>query len=74
MERALFIVAIVFGSIWLSHYLRYLRKRMDMKLAAEKEFTTGLKSELEEIRQRLANLEKIITDKGYRVREEIDRL
>ncbi|MCW8195041.1 hypothetical protein F6455_09610 [Proteobacteria bacterium 005FR1] len=72
--RAILILFIVFGSIWLSHHLRYTRKRMELKLNAEREFSKGLKTELEEIRERLANLEKIVTDKGYRLREEIDKL
>jgi hypothetical protein len=72
--RVILILTIVFGSIWLSHYMRYTRKRMELKLNAEKEFSKGLKAELEEIRERLTNLERIVTDKGYRIKEEIDRL
>lgn len=72
--KTLFILFVVFGSIYASHYLRYHRRKLYMRLDAEKEFSKGLKVELDEIRQRLANLEKIVTDKGYRIREEIDQL
>lgn len=72
--RVVLILTIVFGSIWLSQHMRYRRKRMELELNAEREFSKGLKAELQDIRERLANLERIVTDKGYRVKEEIDRL
>lgn len=74
VTKTLFILFVVFGSIFGSHWLRYHRRKLEMRLDAEKEFSKGLKVELDEIHERLANLEKIVTDKGYRVREEIDRL
>lgn len=72
--KTLLILFIVFGSIFASRYLRYRMRMFEMKLSAEKEFSGDLKVELEDIRERLSNLEKIVTDKGYRVREEIDSL
>ncbi|MEX1032087.1 MAG: hypothetical protein WDZ30_01875 [Cellvibrionaceae bacterium] len=74
ITRAIFIVVLVFGCIWASHYLHYHRKKMEMKLNEEKKFSKGLQVELAEIRERLTNLEKIVTDKGYRIKEEIDNL
>lgn len=68
------IVAIIFGSIFGGRYLRHQMRMFELKLAAEKEFSGDLRKELNEIRDRLATLEKIVTDKNYQLREEIDNL
>lgn len=72
--KTVLILFIVFGSIFASRYLRYRMRMFELKLSAEKEVSGDLKKEMEQIRARLANLEKIVTDKGYRVKEEIDSL
>lgn len=68
------ILLIIFGSIFTGRYLRYRMRMFELKLKAEKETSSELRVELSEIRDRLSVLEKIVTDKGYRVREEIDQL
>lgn len=72
--RAVLILIVIFGFIYAGRYMRYRMRMFEMKLKAEKEFSGNLKDELEQIRTRLATLERIVTDKGYRVREEIDNL
>lgn len=72
--KTVLILFIIFGSIFASRYLRYRMRMFELKLSAEKEVSGDLKQEMEQIRARLANLEKIVTDKGYRVKEEIDSL
>lgn len=70
----LLILLIIFGSLFAGRYMRYRMRVFEIKLKNEKEVAGELKTELEQIRQRLATLERIVTDKGYQVREEIDRL
>ncbi|MGH1470791.1 MAG: hypothetical protein ACRBCS_06330 [Cellvibrionaceae bacterium] len=66
--KTLFILIVVFGSIIGSRYIQHKTKIFEMKLKSEKEFSSGLKIELEDIKSRLATLEAIITDKGYEIK------
>jgi len=68
------ILLIIFGSLFAGRYLRYRMRMFELKLKTEREVSAELRVELAQIRDRLSVLEKIVTDKGYRVREEIDQL
>ena len=69
-----FIVAIIFGCMFGGRYLRHKMRMFELKLETEKSFSGDLRKELEEIRDRLATLEKIVTTKKYQLSEEIDNL
>ena len=68
------VVAIIFGSIFGGRYLRHKMRMFELQLETERSFSGDLRKELDEIRDRLATLEKIVTDKKYQLREEIDGL
>ncbi|MGI1679987.1 MAG: hypothetical protein K6L75_14695 [Cellvibrionaceae bacterium] len=74
ISRTIFILVIVFGSIFGSRYLQHKSKMFEMKLQSEKDFSNGLKVELEDIKGRLATLETIVTDKGYEIKDQINKL
>lgn len=72
--EAVLILGVIFGFLFAGRYLRHKQRMFEMQLRAEKEFSSELRLELDEIKERLAALEKIVTAKGYQVREEIDGL
>ncbi len=72
--KTIFILSVVFGAIFLSRYMRHRMRMFEMTLRTEKEFSGGLKVELDEIRDRLAALEVIVTNKGYQIKEDINNL
>ena len=72
--KTIFILSVVFGAIFLSRYMRHRMRMFEMTLRTEKEFSGSLKVELDEIRDRLAALEVIVTNKGYQIKEEINNL
>lgn len=72
--KAIFIVTIVLGSVFGAHYIRYKTRMFEMKLRHEKEFSSELKVELDTIRERLAVIEAIVTEKGYEIKDQINKL
>lgn len=72
--KTLLILGLVFGFVFAGRYLRHRRHLFEMQLRAEREYSGELKMELQDIRDRVAALETIVTAKGYRVGEEIDGL
>ncbi|GAB6261187.1 hypothetical protein [Photobacterium sp. R1] len=70
---AVWIIAIIFGALVLQQYLRLQAKQQDSERLASKEAEL-LRAELSELKARVAVLEKIVTDKGYQIQDEIDHL
>ncbi|KKC98057.1 MULTISPECIES: hypothetical protein [Photobacterium] len=70
---AVWIIAIIFGALIVQQYLRLQAKQKDRERLASQE-AEALRAEMTELRERLSVLEKIITDKGYQVKEDIDQL
>ena len=68
------IVLVVFGFIFGSRYLRHRMRIFEMTLDREKAYSSELQVKLDKIDDRLATLEKIVTDRGYQLDEEIERL
>lgn len=68
---ALIIIAMVFG-------FALMERRYKSRLAKEKMHTDSRKTETDrefhDLKKRVETLEKIVTDKGTRLREEIDAL
>lgn len=72
--KGVFIVLVVFGFLLGSRYLRHRMRMFELNLQHEKDFSSELQTKLEKIDDRLASLEKIVTDKGYQLDEEIEKL
>ncbi|UTM59311.1 hypothetical protein L4174_021655 [Photobacterium sp. CCB-ST2H9] len=70
---AVWIIAIIFGALVLQQYLRLQAKQQESERLASKEAEL-LRAELSELKARVAVLEKIVTDKGYQIQDEIDHL
>ncbi|KDM89806.1 hypothetical protein [Photobacterium galatheae] len=70
---AVWIVAIIFGALVLQQYLRLQAKQQESARLASKEAEL-LRAEMSELKARVAVLEKIVTDKGYQIQDEIDHL
>ncbi|MCG2838027.1 hypothetical protein L6J37_14405 [Photobacterium sp. WH77] len=70
---AVWIIAIIFGALIVQQYLRLQAKQKDRERLASQE-AEALKAEMTELRERLSVLEKIVTDKGYQIKEDIEKL
>ncbi|NMP17696.1 hypothetical protein [Thalassotalea sp. Y01] len=64
------VITVVYG---IFEYLKQRQKFQQERIKHEK-VTGDLESELTNIKQRLVVLEKIVTDKGYDLKQEIDDL
>ncbi|TKB47117.1 phage shock protein B [Thalassotalea mangrovi] len=67
-----FIVIIVVASLIFAYFNERQRIQLNQKNSDDQ--NDALANEIEELRQRIATLEKIVTDKGYDLKDEIDRL
>ncbi|MBD8513627.1 hypothetical protein P0Y67_15595 [Photobacterium sp. SP02] len=70
---AVWIIAIIFGALIVQQYLRLQAKQKDRDRLASQE-AEALRAEMTELRERLSVLEKIVTDKGYQIKEDIEKL
>ncbi|MEI8593755.1 hypothetical protein [Photobacterium sp. Hal280] len=70
---AVWIIAIIFGALIVQQYLRQQAKQKDSDRLASQE-AEALRVEMAELRERLTVLEKIVTDKGYQIKEDIEKL
>ncbi|WP_120512770.1 hypothetical protein [Photobacterium salinisoli] len=70
---AVWIIAIIFGALIVQQYLRLQAKQKDRERLASQE-ADALRAEMTELRERLSVLEKIVTDKGYQIKEDIEKL
>ncbi|WP_311567435.1 hypothetical protein [Photobacterium arenosum] len=70
---AVWIIAIIFGALIVQQYLRLQAKQKDRERLASQE-AEALRAEMTELRERLSVLEKIVTDKGYQIKEDIEKL
>ncbi|NAW64558.1 hypothetical protein [Photobacterium halotolerans] len=70
---AVWIIAIIFGALIVQQYLRLQAKQKDRDRLASQE-ADALRAEMTELRERLSVLEKIVTDKGYQIKEDIEKL
>ncbi|MFT5236081.1 MAG: hypothetical protein ACI8SK_000767 [Shewanella sp.] len=69
------IVALIFGFPWLSYdYFKYKTKMKQLEAKLQDSEKVQVIDELNSVKHRLVVLEKIITDKGYEVNEEIRKL
>ncbi|QUJ69573.1 hypothetical protein KDD30_22785 (plasmid) [Photobacterium sp. GJ3] len=70
---AVWIIAIIFGALIVQQYLRLQAKQQEKDRLASRE-AEALREEMAELKARVSVLEKIITDKGYQVKEDIEGL
>ncbi|MDO6708890.1 hypothetical protein [Photobacterium sp. 1_MG-2023] len=70
---AVWIIAIIFGALIVQQYLRVQAKQQEKDRLASRE-AEALREEIVELQARVSVLEKIITDKGYQVKEDIEGL
>jgi len=68
---ALFIVAIVFGSMTIKEWLKHKSREAQRGDSAE---TKALKEQVADLEERVRVLERLATDKRERLKEEIDAL
>ncbi|MCW8328393.1 nitrite reductase [Photobacterium sp. SDRW27] len=68
------IVAIVFTFIGLQRYLSYRAEMKKLDCAGNSGEVQELREELKKLQQRVVVLEKIVTDTGYQLKEEIKQL
>ncbi|NRA84160.1 MAG: hypothetical protein HRU22_10465 [Gammaproteobacteria bacterium] len=69
------IIAIVFGFPWLSYdYFKYKTKMKELEAKFNESQKVKMSDEIGSMKHRLVVLEKIITDKGYEIDNEIDKL
>ena len=67
------LVAII-GKVWIRPYLRLKEKQLQMTSDRTAEKAAQYAAHTERLEQRVRVLERIVTDKGIDVAEEIDRL
>ncbi|GAB1261538.1 hypothetical protein [Aurantivibrio plasticivorans] len=72
MEEVIYIVLISVASVAFGRYLKH-RQRMQ-EIAAKREASPDIQKEIAELRDRVKTLETIVTDKGYQLHEEIEKL
>ena len=70
---AILIVIVVFSSITMQQWIRHKADLANKKLRDDDE-TDDLKAEIADLKERVQVLERIATDKGSRLKEEIDAL
>lgn len=68
------IVAIVFISLGLQRYLSHKAEMKKLESAGSSSEVKQLQQDLQILQQRVSVLEKIVTDKGYQLNEEIKNL
>ncbi|WP_394388513.1 hypothetical protein [Shewanella woodyi] len=69
------IVALIFAFPWLSYdYFKYKTKMKQLEAKLQDSEKVKVIDELDSVKHRLVVLEKLITDKGYEVNEEIRKL
>jgi hypothetical protein len=69
------IIAIIFGFPWLSYdYFKYKTKMKNLEAKFNESEKVKMENEIGSMKHRLVVLEKIITDKGYEVNNEISKL
>jgi len=68
------IVAIVCGSLTSKRVLQHRLRSNELKMKLEAEYSGELVKEVESLKHRVASLEKIVTQKGYQLHDEIDNL
>ncbi|MGF1715247.1 hypothetical protein [Photobacterium chitinilyticum] len=68
------IVAIVFTFIGLQRYFSYRTEMKKLESKGNSGEVQQLRHELQMLQQRVGVLEKIVTDKGYQLKEEIKNL
>ncbi|MCG7585722.1 MULTISPECIES: nitrite reductase [Photobacterium] len=68
------IVAIVFASIGLQRYFKHKAEMKKLESEGSSSEVQQLRHELRTLQQRVDVLEKIVTDKGYQLKEEIKNL
>ena len=69
------IIAIIFGFPWLSYdYFKYKTKMKELEAKLNESQKVKMSDEIGSMKHRLVVLEKIITDKGYEIDNEIDKL
>lgn len=69
------IIAIIFGFPWLSYdYFKYKTKMKELEAKFNESQKVKMSDEIGSMKHRLVVLEKIITDKGYEIDNEIDKL
>lgn len=67
------LVAII-GGVWIKPWLRLKEKQLQMQSTETAEKAAQYAAHTERLEQRVRVLERIVTDKGIDVAEEIDRL
>jgi len=72
--KTVLIVLVVFGVLFGGRYVRHRMRMFELKLQHEKQFSGELQVKLDKIDDRLATLEKIVTDRGYQLDDEISKL
>jgi hypothetical protein len=69
------IIAIIFGLPWLSYdYFKYKTKMRELETKLNESEKVKVDDEISSMKHRLVVLEKIITDKGYEIDNEIRNL
>ena len=68
------IVALIFVGIFSYDFFKYKVKMKQLEARLNEAEKVKLFDEMQSVKHRLVVLEKIITDKGYEVREEIEKL
>ncbi|RYV00749.1 hypothetical protein SOPP22_18265 [Shewanella sp. OPT22] len=68
------IVAIIFFAIFGADFFKYRLRMKQLEAKIDSSDKMKLIDEVESVKHRLVVLEKIITDKGYEVSEEINKL
>ncbi|NVJ97903.1 MAG: hypothetical protein HWE25_07115 [Alphaproteobacteria bacterium] len=74
MDGQIFVLIIIFGSFLFAGLMHWMKVKGDAMKARNQSLSDDAKAELAELRQRVQVLERIITDKRERLKEEIDAL
>ena len=72
--KTVLILLVVFGFLYGGRYMRHRMRMFELNLQHERQTSGSLQQKLDKIDDRLAVLEKIVTDRGYQIDEEISSL
>lgn len=74
MDGKIFVLVIIAMAFMYSYFERRQKAQIKKQFNKQSEVDDKTRAELDDLRQRVETLERIATDKGSRLREEIDAL
>ena len=74
MDGQIFVLTIIFGAFIFSGVQQWLKSKSDVAKQAAREGDSTLRREVQDLQDRVRVLERIVTDRRERLKEEIDAL